>query len=260
MFFQWRSRLSRSLKSTSQKCSSHSFHSSARRQTVCRCDPLSPPEGRVQNLLLSSLFPVRCGSGDNLWLPGLTGHLGATLRYDRWACWGLTVEAQAADQVLQSRAIGLPPLQRGRGNRIHLCQFYRQLRRLCTLSDFCYSLLINAPAQEAHVRSEQCTEANVDNSNHSNDWLAELTVEKSEYSQLPELHTRKKQFVLADKTFCAPFVTEHYSSTGEQMYCNVLLRVWTLLETCEWSKRTAQQNIKHFKVEMLLICLSKESE
>lgn len=111
------------MKLTSQKYSSHSFHPSARHQTVCRCDPPPLPHpqslsaGRVQILLLSlppspSSPPVRCGSGDDLWLPGLAGHLGATLRDDQRARRGLTVQAEAADHVLQSRAFRLPLLQR----------------------------------------------------------------------------------------------------------------------------------------------------
>ena len=54
---------------------------------------------------------VHCGSGDDLWLPGLAGHLGATLSGDQRACRGLTVQAQATDHVLQSRAFRLPLLK-----------------------------------------------------------------------------------------------------------------------------------------------------
>lgn len=90
---------------------------------MCRCDPppLTPPPesfcrpGPDPAPLSSSLSlvpPVRCGSGDDLWLPGLAGHLGATLRDDQRARRGLTVQAEAADHVLQSRAFRLPLLQR----------------------------------------------------------------------------------------------------------------------------------------------------
>lgn len=111
-----RDTMSRSLKLTSQKYNSHSFHPSARQQTVCRCDPPSPSVGQVQNLLLSSppspspSSPVYSGSGDNLWLPGLAGHLGATLCDDWRACRGLTVQAEATHHVLQSCAFWLPLL------------------------------------------------------------------------------------------------------------------------------------------------------
>lgn len=73
-------------------------------ESLCRSGPESAPP--------SASSPSRRGSGDNLWLPGLAGHLGATLRDDRRARWGLAVQAQAADHVLQSRAFRLPLLQR----------------------------------------------------------------------------------------------------------------------------------------------------
>lgn len=104
--------MSRSLKSTSQQDSSHSVHPSARRQTVCRCDShesLCRP-GPQSAPLSSPLVPVRRGSGDDLRLPGLARHLGATLRDDWRACRRLAVQAEAADHVLQSRAFRLPLL------------------------------------------------------------------------------------------------------------------------------------------------------
>lgn len=74
-------------------------------------DPLSPEAG---SSICSSLFPVRRGSGDNLWLPGLAGHLGVTLSDDQRARRGLTVQAEATDHVLQSCAFRFPLLQRER--------------------------------------------------------------------------------------------------------------------------------------------------
>lgn len=76
-------------------------------------DPLSPEAG---SSICSSLFPVRCGSGDYLWLPGLAGHLGVTLSDNRRAHRGLTVQAESTDHVLQSCAFRLPLLQRERWN------------------------------------------------------------------------------------------------------------------------------------------------
>lgn len=67
--------------------------------------------------------PIHCGSGDNLWLPGLAGHLGATLHDGQGACRGLTVQAEATDHVLQSCAFGLPLLQTERTkDAIIFCQ------------------------------------------------------------------------------------------------------------------------------------------
>lgn len=132
--FQRRSRhrdtMSRSLKLTSRKYSPHSFHPTARRQTVCRCDPPPPPPTpesfcrpgpeSAPHLPLSLFPPSSVGSGDNLWLPGLASHLGATLRDDRRARRGLTVQTEAADHVLKSRAFRLPLLQRQRGKKSFL--------------------------------------------------------------------------------------------------------------------------------------------
>lgn len=61
------------------------------------------------------------GSGDDLWLPGLAGHLGATLYDDRRTSRGLAIQAEAADHVLQSCAFGLPFLQRK--NKMEKYQF-----------------------------------------------------------------------------------------------------------------------------------------
>lgn len=54
--------------------------------------------------------PASRGSGDYLRLPGLAGHLGATLRDDQRARRGLAVQTEAADHVLQRRAFRLPLL------------------------------------------------------------------------------------------------------------------------------------------------------
>lgn len=93
---------------TSQKNSSHSFFFFF--APVCRRVPLSPSAGSI----ICRPHPSHCTSGDNLWLPGLSSHLGATLRNDRGSRGGLTVQAEAADHVLQSRAFRLPLLQRQR--------------------------------------------------------------------------------------------------------------------------------------------------
>lgn len=62
-------------------------------ESFCRPGPVSA----LPSPLPLPLSPVCCGSGDNLWLPGLAGHLGATLSDDRRARRGLTVQAEAAD-------------------------------------------------------------------------------------------------------------------------------------------------------------------
>lgn len=69
---------------------------------------------RVRSRVCFSLSLPSIHSSDNLWLPGLTGHLGSTLVDDRRARRGLTVQAEATDQVLQSRAFRFPLLQRER--------------------------------------------------------------------------------------------------------------------------------------------------
>lgn len=82
--------------------------------------------------------PSHCASGDNLWLPGLSSHLGATLRNDRGSRGGLTVQAEAADHVLQSRAFRLPLLQRqrkterGKKHVTHVCQWVLRSAQRCT--------------------------------------------------------------------------------------------------------------------------------
>lgn len=104
-------------------------------------DPLSPEAG---SSICSSLFPVHCGSGDNLWLPGLAGHLGVTLSDDRRARRGLTVQAEATDHVLQSCAFRLPLLRREREMEfISVREFYSQHGSARTRSGLNYSLLIN---------------------------------------------------------------------------------------------------------------------
>lgn len=106
-------------------------------------DPLSPEAG---SSICSSLVPVRRGSGDNLWLPGLAGHLGVTLSDDRRAHRGLTVQAEATDHVLQSCAFRFPLLQREREkDGIHFCQSVLESTWICShaLPGLNYSLLIN---------------------------------------------------------------------------------------------------------------------
>lgn len=90
---------------TSQKNSSHSF-------IFCPSVQTCSPESFCRLHHLPS--PSHCASGDNLWLPGLSSHLGATLHNDWGSRGGLTVQAEAADHVLQSRAFRLPLLQRQR--------------------------------------------------------------------------------------------------------------------------------------------------
>lgn len=101
---------------------------------MCRCDPRphpthstptpnqsssgpGPESAPLSSSLLSSppLPPsVGGGSGDDLWLPGLAGHLGATLCDDWGAGRGVAVQTEAAHRVLQGRAFRLPLLQRER--------------------------------------------------------------------------------------------------------------------------------------------------
>ena len=98
-------------------------HPSARRQTVCG---RAPHESFCRICSSLSLLLPR-GSGDNLRLPGLAGHLGATLHDDQRARRGLTVQAEAADHVLQSRAFGLPLLQKKpKDGQMNLCQLVWQ--------------------------------------------------------------------------------------------------------------------------------------
>lgn len=50
------------------------------------------------------------GSGDDLGLPDLAGHLRATLHDDRGTGGTLAVQTQATDHVLKGGAFGLPLL------------------------------------------------------------------------------------------------------------------------------------------------------
>lgn len=84
-------------------------------KTACRHVPLGPKAQQASATLQNSfplalLHPAVSKSGDQLRLPGLAGHLGAALCDNRRACWGLTVQTQTADQVLQCRSSGLPSL------------------------------------------------------------------------------------------------------------------------------------------------------
>lgn len=74
-------------------------------------------------VLLQSLVPnPSVQSVDDLWLPGLSGHLGATLSNDRRSGGGLAVQTQAADRVLQSHSFGSPLLQETRtARRVFQC-------------------------------------------------------------------------------------------------------------------------------------------
>lgn len=61
----------------------------------------------------SSCSSTSCwSSGDDLRLPGLTGHLGPARVDGQRAQRGLAVQAEAADQVLEDRALRLPLLWR----------------------------------------------------------------------------------------------------------------------------------------------------
>lgn len=99
-----------SLKETSQKYSCGSFSNLGE---AAVCSSPSPSAGVSDSRCRLSL---RSSSRDDLRLPGLAGHLGATLSDDQRPRRGLAVQAEAADEVLQDRAFGFPLLWRnGRG-------------------------------------------------------------------------------------------------------------------------------------------------
>lgn len=114
-------------------------------------------------------LPVSYGSGDNLWLPGLAGHLGATLRDDRRTSRGLAVQTEAADHVLQSRAFGFPLLQGEDKTGKHVVVLLFHLR--------------NDEYQHNTFTSVN-NDSDLDHSNHINGWPAALKVEKWWCSQL----------------------------------------------------------------------------
>lgn len=105
-----------SLKETSQKYSCGSFSNLGE---AAVCSSPSPSAGVSDSRCRLSL---RSSSRDDLRLPGLAGHLGATLSDDQRPRRGLAVQAEAADEVLQDRAFGFPLLWRnGRGGKPVRC-------------------------------------------------------------------------------------------------------------------------------------------
>lgn len=71
--------------------------------------PVSSPRLCTPPLSLTPGRPVG-GSSDDLGLPDLTSHLGATLHDDRGTGGALAVQTQAADHMLEGCAFGLPLL------------------------------------------------------------------------------------------------------------------------------------------------------
>lgn len=74
----------------------------------------------------SPTWPNRA-SVDDLRLPGLSGHLGATLSNDRGSGGCLAVQTQAADRVLQGHSFGPPLLQRDKNSQTkRVSEFHRR--------------------------------------------------------------------------------------------------------------------------------------
>ena len=150
--------MSRSLKLTSQKNSSHSFHPSARRQTVCRCDPPPHPPSTLRVFLQAGSRSCSSPLPPLSLVPSTVAQVMICGSQDWLATWGRhCVMTRGPVGVWLSRQRPLTMCCRAVPLGFHFCreserkgttsslsfEFCRKHRCPCSVSGLYYWLLIN---------------------------------------------------------------------------------------------------------------------